>query len=31
MEELERVILQAVEAWEGEGVAGGEARPIIGE
>jgi hypothetical protein len=30
MEELERVILQTVEAWEGEGVAGGEARPIIG-
>jgi len=30
MEELERVILETAEAWEGEGVAGGEARPIIG-
>jgi hypothetical protein len=30
MEELERVILATAEAWEGEGVAGGETRPIIG-
>ena len=30
MEELERVILETAKAWEGEGVAGGETRPIIG-
>src|SRR3989454_4009183 len=30
MEELERVILATAEAWEGEGVAGGETSPIIG-
>jgi len=30
MEELERVILATAEAWEGEGIAGGEIRPIIG-
>src|SRR2546425_3231123 len=30
MEELARVILETAEAWEGEGVAGGETRPIIG-
>ena len=30
MEELERVILATAEAWEGEGIAGGETRPIIG-
>ena len=30
MEELARVILETAKAWEGEGVAGGETRPIIG-
>ena len=30
MEELERVILATAEAWEGEGIARGETRPIIG-
>ncbi len=30
MEELERVILATAEAWEGEGVTGGETSPIIG-
>lgn len=30
MEELERVILATAETWEGEGIAGGETRPIIG-
>lgn len=30
MEALARVILETAEAWEGEGVAGGEIRPIIG-
>jgi len=30
MEELERVILETAAAWEGEGVARGKTRPIIG-
>ena len=30
LEALERVLLETAAAWEGEGVAGGETRPIMG-